>query len=856
MRLPTTSMSGELGVLGGGAKVQRTIRGHPHPASFGIRLRYVDALKVIQRLNSVWIKPGPAPLGVRCVWQCCAMRRLGCICAVVCMALVLVACGEETANAPAPRLDSPPLPMPVQPRGSASCDWTWDAPVESWAEESIVFGGTRRVAPEGLGLGAEFAVAVAECSSGVTDVSLADTLADWRNREARSFLMDRCYSSALGRLHSVETLSDEHDSEGAILRVFAGAPNLRGHVAPCHGVMTVRRRGNRLYRVRAYAWCTEHDDEGLLGDLDVLLTTYTPEYIEEVLASASVKERCPVPAPCSPTGQRREHPRHDGAIPSWAMLTSKQLEEARRFDVPAAFENDLGMRFVLIPGGTFTLGLQGTEAQPRDPWQSLEVSISKPYYMQIREVTNRQFCIYRPSHESGEFRGLSLDEDDQPVVWVSHEDAMKFAAWASRRDRVRSYLLPTEAQWEYACRAGTTTRYSWGDSEARAHKHANVWDAATHAHFAEAGDCPLIDDGYRVTAPVGSYLPNRWGLYDMHGNVWEWCRDWVGMYPSGPVHDYTGPLVGDYRVLRGGAWDSWLSYFESATRHTGRRTDVSGSSERWRIGFRLISPLPGLADGTLSHNEGVLAVSRALKRERGVRATLGRARRDGRPGEVGWSVLKEAIDGWQSAIEKETLQERDVEASSWLDENVTRHTTTTRVTPLEPYTEARIADLLRNFLCRFGGSAAARQLRVRTGTEPWSTFRRILEEHALHEADITTLLDAAMATRVEALAKEQRFAEEERFAEVIEVYERLKVQGDLLVVPEARDAMLLAADARISDLKWTAEGRLRFLTGSVDPLVRFKGHVTRARELLRDLYFRIGVPSVERKIELELAGLD
>ena len=126
------------------------------------------------------------------------------------------------------------------------------------------------------------------------------------------------------------------------------------------------------------------------------------------------------------------------------------------------------------------------------------------------------------------------------------------------------YRLPTEAEWEYAARAGTTTRWSFGDDESQLGKYA--WYG-----------------GNQYAQPVGTKLPNPWGLYDMHGNVYEWCKDWYGTYPTGAVVDPQGPSAGSYRVLRGGTFYSYAQSVRSAY----RRYNVPGY-RYYIIGFRLL----------------------------------------------------------------------------------------------------------------------------------------------------------------------------------------------------------------------------------------------------------------------------
>lgn len=172
--------------------------------------------------------------------------------------------------------------------------------------------------------------------------------------------------------------------------------------------------------------------------------------------------------------------------------------------------------------------------------------------------------------------------DDHPVVNVSHNDALAFCAWLSRKEG-QTYRLPTEAEWEYACRAGTTTRYDHGDDPEGLSEVGNVEDATAKSKFSSfvtiAGR-----DGYVFTAPVGKYKANGFGLYDMHGNVWEWCADWYdeNYYEASPVDDPTGPTGGSYRVIRGGSWINVASHCQAAYRR--RRVP---SYRNYDLGFRL-----------------------------------------------------------------------------------------------------------------------------------------------------------------------------------------------------------------------------------------------------------------------------
>ena len=145
--------------------------------------------------------------------------------------------------------------------------------------------------------------------------------------------------------------------------------------------------------------------------------------------------------------------------------------------------------------------------------------------------------------------------DEHPVVIISWNDAAAFCKWLSPKEG-KTYRLPTEAEWEYACRAGTTTRYYSGDDPESLAKVGNVADATATAKFSERKDAIKASDGHVFTSPVGSFKPNAFGLYDMHGNAWQWCLDWYGehYYAKSPTDDPTGPGCDDFRVLRGGSW--------------------------------------------------------------------------------------------------------------------------------------------------------------------------------------------------------------------------------------------------------------------------------------------------------------
>ena len=203
---------------------------------------------------------------------------------------------------------------------------------------------------------------------------------------------------------------------------------------------------------------------------------------------------------------------------------------------------------IALRGGCFQMGSPASE-KGRDSDEHRHRVCVKDFEIGRYEVTNAQYRRFDPSHDSGKYEGLSLNGDDQPVVNVSWKEATAYAAWLSKQTG-RKYRLPTEAEWEYAARAGTSTRYWWGDEVGR--NHANC------------GDCGSRWDGKKI-APVGSFPPNPWGLYDTAGNVYEWtCSDYDKDYGGAEQRCSTG---GAYRANRGGSWSSFPGYVRSAYRY-------------------------------------------------------------------------------------------------------------------------------------------------------------------------------------------------------------------------------------------------------------------------------------------------
>ncbi|MBW1989717.1 MAG: formylglycine-generating enzyme family protein [Deltaproteobacteria bacterium] len=243
-----------------------------------------------------------------------------------------------------------------------------------------------------------------------------------------------------------------------------------------------------------------------------------------------------------------------------------------------------GMEFVWIPGGCFMQGTPPTEPGRYPDEGPVHETCVDGFWMGKYEVTNAQYRVYDPTHDAGDYKGFDLNGDDQPAVYLSWYEIMDFCWWLTKQHHGKyTFFLPTEAEHEYAARGGTTTSRFWGDDPSQACKYANVADLSAKKRYEEweVHDC---DDGYVVNAPVGSFLPNPFGLYDILGNAWEWCQDWNGEYPSGPVTNPLGPGSSEHgRVVRGGSWDNLPSGVRC-----GNRSYATPNFTRYNNGFRLV----------------------------------------------------------------------------------------------------------------------------------------------------------------------------------------------------------------------------------------------------------------------------
>jgi formylglycine-generating enzyme required for sulfatase activity len=262
--------------------------------------------------------------------------------------------------------------------------------------------------------------------------------------------------------------------------------------------------------------------------------------------------KLPKPAPAKPAPRPGQSPKINPA-------PQKRVETASPKPVPGKeiavdLGGDMRLELVLIPAGTFMMG-----DETNGPVHT--VNITKPFYLGKYLVTQEQWQAMMGNNPSN-FRGTK-----NPVEQVSWEDCRKFLEKLNVRVSGGKFSLPTEAQWEYACRAGSTTRYCFGDEESGLGEYA--WYSGNSGNS---------------THPVGEKKPNAWGLYDMHGNVWEWCADWYdsGYYANSPVDNPTGAATGSDRVFRGGSWFITAGGCRSAFRYY-----LSPGSRSFDLGLRV-----------------------------------------------------------------------------------------------------------------------------------------------------------------------------------------------------------------------------------------------------------------------------
>ena len=259
--------------------------------------------------------------------------------------------------------------------------------------------------------------------------------------------------------------------------------------------------------------------------------------------------------------------------------------------LPKTLTNSVGIEFVLVPAGSFQMGTAtpscpkddpSTEKNERQACMSNvfpneqpqhKATISRAFYLGKTEVTQQQWVAVMGTNPSGfNSKKVGGDSRNHPVENVSWGDVQAFIQKLNKKEGKAVYRLPTEAEWEYACRAGSRGKYSFGDDDSELGRYA--W---------------IEGNSGEKTHPVGQLRPNAWGLYDMHGNVWEWVQDWYGeeYYGSSPSTDPSGPSEGSGRVYRGGSW-----FFGAVLARAAFRSPALPVQHYDSLGFRLARTAP------------------------------------------------------------------------------------------------------------------------------------------------------------------------------------------------------------------------------------------------------------------------
>ena len=258
-----------------------------------------------------------------------------------------------------------------------------------------------------------------------------------------------------------------------------------------------------------------------------------------------------------------------------ALAVAKPMPKGREY------ASSIGIRLVRIEPGTFRMGSDQQTPLPDQvagkPWRKYgdfderpahNVKIARAFYIGAFEVTNAEYEQFDPTHRQLRGKQGFSSNDDDPVVFVSWEDATRFCEWLSKKE-VLPFRLPTEAEWEYAGRSGTTTNFYTGDN-----LPAVYLKNAVQSYYPPAE---------AVSAKVGQTPPNSWGLYDVHGNVEEWVWDWYGPYEAADQTDPVGRVSGDFKVTRGGSHSSEVFYLRTANRMGTLPEDKHGL-----LGFRVV----------------------------------------------------------------------------------------------------------------------------------------------------------------------------------------------------------------------------------------------------------------------------
>ena len=326
----------------------------------------------------------------------------------------------------------------------------------------------------------------------------------------------------------------------------------------------------------------------------------------------------PAPAPVQPVPPRPPAVAGPLAVdcPGWpfdaAEAQRRQAAAGPQTRKKIELGNGVGLELVLIPAGEFVMG---SAAGAADEQPLARVRIERPFWMAATEVTNQMYQLFDPKHDSRiedkntyqfGIHGYPVNRPEQPVVRVSWLEAVAFCRWLSAKTGMH-FALPSEAEWEYACRAGSAAPFSFGDSNADFSKFANLADAKLSEFASDpfTVDTPLknpskyddwlpkdsrFNDGALLTVQPGRYQPNAWGLYDMHGNAAEWTRSTYRPYPYVDEPVAESPSNVGRKVVRGGSWRDLPKHATSSY-----RLSYLPYQRVFNVGFRVVAPAAGPA---------------------------------------------------------------------------------------------------------------------------------------------------------------------------------------------------------------------------------------------------------------------
>lgn len=454
---------------------------------------------------------------------------------------------------------------------------------------------------------------LAQRSTLLSLTDIYDALSDRRKCKAQTkvLLVDACRNDPQSRLSKAggeielepAGVQRQPDPPGGVAAFFSCSRGQKSYEHPelGHGIFA-------NYVIEAFSGKGDLDKDGeiSLAELEQYSVKQTQRYVRVELGERQTPER---------RGTIR------GLVPLADLKTRSRPpsvsspKEMKRSVTPTAEKgelvtNSIGMKLKLIPAGEFLMGSGISALEVENRFKAFgakadqfaqehpqhRVRIPDSLYVGIHEVTVGQFrsfvndATYRTEPEKKDVGGYGWNtqkeyfevgeqyswnntgfpqSDSHPVVNVTWNDAQAFCHWLSQKEG-RTYRLPTEAEWEYACRAGTDTLFWNGDDPEGLAKIANVADGTAKAVFSSWTSCISAQDGYAFSAPAGSYPANAFGLHDMHGNVWEWCGDGYRQNYTGQstVVDPKGPLSSPIRVLRGGSWNYEPNFVRSAYRKT------------------------------------------------------------------------------------------------------------------------------------------------------------------------------------------------------------------------------------------------------------------------------------------------